>query len=156
MRPRRVRPGDPALAGVLALIRDSFAYMDGVVDPPSSVHRLNAGELERQAGVAEVWCLGGPPVACVVLTPREGVLYVGKLAVAEAQRRRGLARALLDVADERARALGLAALELQVRVELRDNQCAFARLGFAETGRTAHPGHAQPTSVTMRRTVAPG
>ena len=31
---------------------------------------------------------------------------------------------------------------------------AFGALGFAETGRSAHPGHDRPTTVTFRKTVA--
>jgi GNAT superfamily N-acetyltransferase len=149
--PRRLAPGDPALAAVLALIRDSFAFMDGVIDPPSSMHRLTEGDLSDPR--VEVWALGTPPVACVVLTPKAEALYVGKLAVAAAHRGRGLARALIDLAEDRARALGLGTLELQVRVELFGNQAAFAHLGFAEVARTAHAGYDRPTSITMRRIV---
>lgn len=125
--------------------------MDGVVDPPSSMHRLTVEDLASGAG--ETWVIGAPPVACVVLTPRPGVLYVGKLAVATTERGRGLARTLLDQADVRARELGVSAIELQVRIELEANHRAFASLGFVETGRTAHPGFSHPTSVTFRRTV---
>jgi GNAT superfamily N-acetyltransferase len=108
---RRLGPDDPALAAVLALIRDAFAPMDGVVDPPSSVHRLTLAEL---AG-AEVWAAGDPPVACGVMTPRADALYLGKIAVAGDWRGRGLARGFMAAAEARARALGLPDLELQSR-----------------------------------------
>jgi ribosomal protein S18 acetylase RimI-like enzyme len=153
--PRRLAPGDPALAAVLALIRDSFAFMDGVIDPPSSMHGLTLADLDRQAATAEVWATGDPPVACVVLTPRADALHVGKLAVAASQRGRGHARALVDLAATRARIRRLPALELQVRIELAANQAAFARMGFVETARTAHPGYDRPTSLTFRRAVPP-
>jgi GNAT superfamily N-acetyltransferase len=134
---------------VLALVRGAFAFMDGVVDPPSSVHRPTAAALAE----GEVWVLGDPVVACAMFTPKGDVLYLGKLAVAEAARGRGLARALVEQAGVRARELGLRAVELQVRVELTGNHAAFAAMGFVEVGRTAHPGHHRPTSVTMRRAV---
>jgi phosphinothricin acetyltransferase len=153
MTPWQVGAGDVALDDVLALIRAAFAFMDGVIDPPSSMHRLTR---ESLAASGEVWALGTPPVACAVFTVRPPVLYVGKLAVAGAARGQGHARALLELAEARARALGLAALELQTRVELAGNQAAFRALGFVETGRTAHPGHDRPTSVTMRRGVRGG
>jgi predicted GNAT superfamily acetyltransferase len=92
-------------------------------------------------------------VACLFLTPRPGVLYLGKLAVASGHRGRGFARALVDVAGMRARARGLPMLELQTRVELVENHAAFHALGFVEVGRTAHPGFDRPTSVTFRRRV---
>jgi phosphinothricin acetyltransferase len=41
-------------------------------------------------------------------------------------------------------------LELKTRVELVENQAAFARMGFVEIGQTSHAGFPNPTSVTMR------
>jgi ribosomal protein S18 acetylase RimI-like enzyme len=148
--PRRLAPDDPALDDVLTLIRTAFAYMDGVIDPPSSMHRLTR---ETLATSGEVWATGHPPVACAVFTPKPHALYVGKLATAPAARGQGHARALLDAAESRARALGLPALELQTRVELTANHATFRALGFSETARTAHPGYDRPTSIMMRRPV---
>lgn len=147
----QLAPGDARLAQVLDLIRDSFAYMDGRIDPPSSMHRLSLEALSAQAAEAEVWALGDPVSACVVLTVKDGWLYLGKLAVSADRRGQGLARRMVDLAETRVQALGLAGLELQVRVELVENQAAFARLGFAEVGRTAHAGYDRATSITMRR-----
>ena len=140
----------PAL---LALIRAEFAYMDGRIDPPSSMHRLTPDSLASQSRNAEIWAIGDPPVACVVLTPKPRALYVGKLAVAASHRRQGLARRLVVLAENRAKALQKAFLELEVRVELVENQRAFIALGFIEAARTAHTGYDRPTSVTMRRAV---
>lgn len=151
--PDRLRPGDPRLHAVLRLIQDSFAFMDGRIDPPSSMHRLTPEALSQQAETAEVWALGDPVAACVVLTPKPDCLYLGKLAVDARLRGAGLARRMVDLAVERARALDLPELELQVRVELAENHAAFARLGFVKTGETAHPGYDRPTSITMRRPV---
>lgn len=152
MPPRLCR--NPATApALLALIRAEFAGMEGRIDPPSSMHRLTAGDIARQMQEGEVWTIGTPPVACLFLTVRGDALYLGKLAVAGAHRGRGLARALVEQAALRARARGLVALELQVRVELVENHRTFAALGFAETGRSAHPGHSRPTTLTMRRAV---
>lgn len=152
-RPVRLLPGDPRLGDVLALIRASFADMDGRIDPPSSMHRLTPEALERQAGAGEIWALGDPVAACVVLTPKPDCLYLGKLAVDRPRRGEGLARVMVELAADRARALGLPALELQVRVELVENHAAFARMGFVKTGETAHEGYDRPTSITMRRAI---
>ena len=152
--PRALGPEDD-MTPVVALIRDCFAYMDGVIDPPSSAHLLTPASLAEAARSGEVWVLGNPaaPVACMVLTPRPEGLYLGKLAVAQAARGRGLARRLVGHACERARALGKTHVELQTRVELIGNQTAFRALGFQETGRTAHPGYLAPTSITYRKQV---
>ena len=139
--------------GLLALIKSAFVDMEGRIDPPSSVHRLQAADLARQAKSGEVWVMGLPPVAAMVLTPKADALYLGKLAVDRSFRGKGLARRLITCAEGRARAGGWAALELQVRVELVENQRLFAALGFVETGRTAHEGFDRPTSITFRKTV---
>lgn len=128
--------------------------MDGRIDPPSSMHRLRLEDVARQAREGEVWVIEDSfLVACVFLTPRSQVLYLGKLAVASSHRGRGLARRLVAQAAHRARALGLATVELETRIELRENHAAFARLGFVKTAETAHPGYTRPTSMTMQLKV---
>lgn len=144
---------DPVLwPPILALLREAFAFMEGRIDPPSSLRDLTQEALTRQVEVGEIWVIGAP-VACVFLTQKPGVLYVGKLAVAASHRGQGLARRLIDHAGARAREKGLSALELQVRVELVENQAAFRAMGFREVGRTAHAGFDRPTSITYRRAV---
>lgn len=146
-----VDPDDwPAL---LALIRAEFAFMDGRIDPPSSMHSLTAEAIASQSRTGEIWALGRPVIACVFLTQKPDALYIGKLAVAASHRGKGHARALIDLAETRARALGYAALELQTRVELIENQSVFQTLGFTESARTAHPGFDRATSITFRRPV---
>ncbi|MBY6138944.1 GNAT family N-acetyltransferase [Leisingera daeponensis] len=151
--PRRLAPDDPSLADVLSLIRRSFAYMEGRIDPPSSVRHLTLAALREQCRRGEVWAAGTPPAACVFLTPRPDCLYLGKLAVDAPHRGTGLARQLVEAAAVRARSLGLPMLRLQTRVELTENHAAFARMGFRRTGETAHPGFGRPTSVIMERPV---
>lgn len=151
MTPRLVT--DPALwPAILALLREAFAYMDGRIDPPSSLRDLTPDALTRQAEQGEIWVIGAP-VACVSLTPKPGALYVGKLAVAAGHRGKGLARRLIDQAEVRAREMRLPALELQTREELVENQAAFRAMGFQEVGRTAHKGFNRTTSITYRRAV---
>ena len=135
--------------------RDSFAYMDGRIDPPSSLHALDAEGLREKARQETlVLATVGPRLlGCAYLARRPEGLYLGKLAVAEAARGRGLARRLVDVAECLARAHGLPVIELQTRVALTENLRCFAALGFTEHARTAHPGFDQPTSVTLRRPV---
>lgn len=135
----------------LVLAQRSFAAMDGVVDPPSSIHNLTVGDMASGSG--EVWVIGSPPRATMTVTPRPGVLYLGKLAVAEAERGKGLARRLIETAELRASELGLSWIELQTRIELVDNHRVFKAMGFVETERTSHPGYKRFTSITYRRLV---
>jgi len=140
---------------VLKLIQECFAYMHGIVDPPSSVHRLTTQVLrDHVRDCGEVWVFDfNGPVACMVLTPKSNALYVGKISVTPAHRKKGLARKLIDKACNRAKALGYPAIELQVRVELKENIRAFTKMGFIRVGETSHKGYDRPTSITMRRSV---
>lgn len=152
-RSERRMTGAEDFAPVLALIRASFAYMEGRIDPPSSIHRLTVADLARSAETGEVWAIEDPGriIACVVLTPHPDHLYLGKLAVAPDFRKQGLARQLVERALAQARARGLPELRLETRVELTENHATFRALGFRETGRTAHPGYDRPTSLTFSR-----
>jgi predicted N-acetyltransferase YhbS len=157
--PVRLTPDDD-MAPVLRLIRASFAFMDGRIDPPSSAERLTTDDLVVAAGKGEVWVLRdlkrdpATAIACMVLSYAPDHLYLGKVAVDAAFRGTGLARQLIRLAVERTRASGLASVRLQTRVELTENQKAFAALGFTEIGRSAHPGYERPTSITFERKVS--
>ncbi len=144
---------------VLSLIRDAFAYMDGRIDPPSSVHRLTPRSMAADAAQGALFLAeraveqGGALAGCVFVRAKGDALYIGKLAVRPELQGRGVGRALIAAAKAEARALGLGFLELQTRIELTENHAAFARLGFTKTGESAHPGYVRPTSITMRAGV---
>ncbi|MGI3169314.1 GNAT family N-acetyltransferase [Pseudooceanicola sp. C21-150M6] len=160
--PIRLSPNAPEIPATRDLLIRAFAYMEGRIDPPSSLGRMTEGSLRRDAEEKELWIIPGPglpgqsisaPLACVILTPDQHHLYIGKLAVDETARGLGLARVLLDHAGTRARSLGLPLLRLQTRVELTENHATFMALGFQEVGRTAHSGYDRPTSITYERAV---
>lgn len=140
---------------LLQLLQESFAYMNGRIDPPSSLDRMDAETFQRKAAEETlIVALDGSVLrGCVFAALREDCVYVGKLAVAASARGQGLARALLDAADDLARAQGRPCLELQTRIELSENHRTFEALGFVKVAETAHPGFARPTSLTMRRHV---
>ncbi|QDC11703.1 GNAT family N-acetyltransferase [Oceanicola sp. D3] len=144
-------------AGVHRLLVESFAFMEGRIDPPSSLAAVTPEGLAEKAE-REVLMLvryGARVVACGFASPRRPVLYLGKLAVTEQLRGRGLLRQMVALAEEMARDGGFEALELQSRVELVENHATFAALGFKEVARTAHEGYDRPTSITFRRVVPP-
>jgi len=151
MQTVQARPEDAALhAEVLSLLQRCFSYMDGRIDPPSTVHRLTVAGIAQTCAEGEVWSIGRPAVACVFLTPKPHALYLGKLAVDDAHRGTGLAGALVAVAADRARALGLNTLELESRIELTEVHAAFSRLGFHKTAEQAHAGYDRPTEIVMQ------
>jgi ribosomal protein S18 acetylase RimI-like enzyme len=140
-------------AALLDLINAAFAYMDGVIDPPSSAKTLTPDGLQHKAQkeVCLIARCGGRLVGCAFADCRDNCLYIGKLAVSRGNQRSGIGRRLVHAAEALARSQGLDALELQTRIELTENQAAFRRLGFIETNRTIHPGYLRPTSVIMRK-----
>ena len=142
----------PAL---LTLLQQSFAYMDGRIDPPSSLKTLDAAALQAKAARETLIVVheGAMLVGCGFVDLRADCAYLGKLAVAEGWRGRGIARRIVDAAAAHARAQGRRVLELQTRVELVENHRSFEALGFVTVARTAHPGFARPTSLTMQRVL---
>ncbi|TPI22607.1 GNAT family N-acetyltransferase [Mesorhizobium sp. B4-1-1] len=141
---------------LLALIRRAFAYMDGVIDPPSSAHRLTAENLRHKARQETAFLAveNGRIVGCVFALERANDFYVGKLAVEPGIQGRGIGGLLMLAVEDFARKRGKDAIELQTRIELTANHAAFARFGFRETERTAHEGYDRPTSVTMRKVLS--
>ncbi|KAA3450413.1 GNAT family N-acetyltransferase [Mesorhizobium sp. SARCC-RB16n] len=141
---------------VLALITRAFAFMDGIIDPPSSAHLLTVDALRAKA-LRETGFLaldGDTIVGCVFALEGADGFYVGKLAVAPGRQGQGIGRRLVQAAEDLARSRGKAAIELETRIELIANHAAFVRLGFHETERTAHDGYDRPTSITMRKTIS--
>ncbi|QOF73494.1 GNAT family N-acetyltransferase [Aminobacter sp. SR38] len=140
---------------LLGLIMRAFAYMDGVIDPPSSAHRLTAASLRDKAGdeVGFIATLDGRLVGCIFAAERDDAIYVGKLAVDDSARGLGIGRALMLAAERHAAERGKPVLELQTRIELAANHATFAKMGFVEFERTAHDGFDRPTSITFRKTL---
>ena len=141
---------------LLDLILRSFAYMEGVIDPPSSALRLTPDTLAHKSAkeVCFVALDGERLAGCVFAAERPDALYVGKLAVDPGEQGKGIGRRLMNAVEELARRLPKPALELETRIELSGNHAAFQRMGFVETARTAHPGFDRLTSITFRKRLA--
>jgi ribosomal protein S18 acetylase RimI-like enzyme len=140
------------------LIRLAFSLQSVPTRPPSSALRETlatvAAELARGGGaVVET---GGTLVGAVLWREEEQSLYVGRLSVHPAHRRRGIARVLMDEAEREARRRGLTRMHLGVRLELDDNRRLFESCGFVEVSRQSHAGFSEPTSMTMERRLEPG
>jgi ribosomal protein S18 acetylase RimI-like enzyme len=155
----RVAQASPAFSdwdALHALLRASYAFMEGRIDPPSSIRRMDAHALQTKAR-EEVLILahdGDRLVGCAFARLRDDCVYVGKVAVDAAMRRRGVAAKLIAEAEAIARAHGRPFVEIEARVELTENHATFAALGFVKVGESAHAGFDRPTSITMRKAVA--
>lgn len=148
-------PGFSDWTGLLALLRSAYAYMESRIDPPSSLLRMDAAQLEEKAR-EEVLILAIEDrrvVGCAFACLRDDCVYVGKLAVDGTVRRRGVARRIMQAAETLARAHARPFVELETRIELIENHETFAALGFFKVAESAHPGFDRPTSITMRKPV---
>lgn len=139
--------------GLRALLHSAYAYMESRIDPPSSLLRMDVEQVEAKAR-EELLILALEEerlVGCAFARLRDDCVYVGKLAVDEAFRRRGVARRIMQAAEDIARAQARPFLELETRIELIENHETFAALGFSKVAESAHPGFDRPTSITMRK-----
>jgi GNAT superfamily N-acetyltransferase len=142
-------------AEVAALIRGAFAAYDPPLAPPPSALRETAESVARAfayGGRAAV--AAGAIIGVLLWEPRECGLYVGRLSVAPAWRRKGVARALLAAAEAHARRAGHSRLHAGVRLALTGNRALFASLGFVETRQQAHDGYVAPTWVEVEKHLA--
>jgi predicted N-acetyltransferase YhbS len=142
---------------VAALIRTAFAAQPVLTDPPPSALRETATTIATHlaSGGGAVACAGGKIVGSVMWEPKDGGLYLQRLAVEPAWRRRGIARTLLAATEAAARAAGQPRLHLGTRLVLAANRRLFAASGFVEVALHAHPGYAAPTSVQMEKRLEP-
>ncbi len=139
------------------LLHVAFASMDGRIDPPSSLHGMDAAALRDKAGEEALFLAhdNANLIGCLFAAVGNDRLYIGKIAIDPFHQAKGIARRLMMQAEDLARAKGLTHLELQTRIELTENHQAFAALGFEKTSETAHPGYGRMTSITMRKSVPP-
>lgn len=145
-------------AAIHKLVADAFADMDGRIDPPSSIHRWSPDVFATEALCGAVYLAedDGALIGAGFGKIAGDAYYVGKVAVSPDARDKGVAKAIIAMAEEDAKLLGLATLELECRIELTENHQTFAALGFSKTGETAHAGYDRPTSITMRKPVLIG
>ena len=152
---RALVPADAEAAA--AFIRTAFAAQSAVTDPPSSALKETSEIVRRKLaegggfGVEEAGAL----VALVLFQPDGDALYLGRLAVAQSQRGRGLAQRLLALVEDEARRLGFAKTRLRVRLDLNGNRRLFAKGGYAETAQLSHPGYDKPTFAVMEKRLEP-
>ncbi|MBV8838268.1 MAG: GNAT family N-acetyltransferase [Alphaproteobacteria bacterium] len=149
---RRAEPSD--LATVQRISADAYisayAAVIGAVPKPASE------DYEPRIARGEVWLTeqDGVTQGLVVLEPKADHLLVYSVAVAPEAQRRGLGRALLDFAGERAALLGLREVRLYTNVRMEANVRLYGSCGFVEIGRRAHPSRAGEFLVDMAKTLS--
>ena len=143
-------------SSLLALLHEAFKYMDGRIDPPSSLHRLTTNTISLKAQRESLFLAkySEELVGCVFAAPQAGSLYVGKLAVHPDHQRKGIGRCLMDVVERYAISQGVKVLELNSRIELTENHNTFKSMGYVVTAEHSHEGYDRPTFISMRKELA--
>ncbi len=148
-------------AAILMITRAAFEEYQGRLDPPSGAHKetlehLHQGVFQPEHGAA-LALVDGQPVGALrwSIDPQRDHLYVGRVAVLPAYRRRGVASALMGWAEDHARALGLPAIQIGARLQLPENIRFYEQLGYQITGYGQHAGYDHPTFAEMRKDLNP-
>jgi ribosomal protein S18 acetylase RimI-like enzyme len=144
------RCADPARARELyAFVQGIFGALD--IDPPSGVLKETEADFAARLRHETAFIVEADRalIGSMFCAVEDDALYVGRLAVAPAWRRRGVASALVEVAKREAARLALTRITLGARIALPGNVALFRRHGFAVVAETCHPGFTTPTSYDM-------
>jgi predicted N-acetyltransferase YhbS len=143
------------LPAALAVLHAAFEEYRALLDPPSGVHRETVESLRTYLarGRLTLALLENDVVGCVLYHAEEHYMYFGRLSVLPAWRGRGIARALIEHVEARARDLGLARVRLGVRIALPHNRAYYERMGYRLVEARAHAGYAEPTFVILEKSL---
>lgn len=134
--PRQATAAD--LPAIREVNRLAYARYAGRMDrPPAPV----LADYRAAAEAGQVWVLGEPPVAVLVLERERDSLLVENIAVSPGVQGTGLGRVLMEFAEAQARSLGLRRLTLYTNEVMTENLAIYARLGYRETGRRTDDGY---------------
>jgi ribosomal protein S18 acetylase RimI-like enzyme len=153
LRVEMVGPEFSALVRQLTL--DAFIEYKDVLEPPTGVLSETLAEVQQsiaEHGAAVAW-IGETAVGSARFEVNPDHFYVGRLAVLPAYRRLGVAAALMEIAEIRARELGLPAIQVEVRSALPRNITFFKRLGFVHLETKPHPRSPTATSELLAKLV---
>lgn len=135
---RRARPGDARAMAQLA----QRAYADYVPRIGLRPAPMDA-DYAHAISVDEAWVVDGDDGALaglLVLQPRRDDVLLENVAVDPAYQGRGVGRALLDLAEQRARELGLGAIELFTHSLMTENQRVYEHRGYVRTAQIDEEG----------------
>ncbi|MGB7259725.1 MAG: GNAT family N-acetyltransferase [Pseudolabrys sp.] len=134
---------------LLAVVHSAFREFE----PPSGVLKETLDHLTARFHNETflVALAGNDIIGSVFCARKDDALYLTRMAVVPAWRKRGVGRALMQGAEEEARRIGMRRLTLRVRKNLPDNRAYFARFGFLVTGEGQDSG--RPPYDAMERAL---
>jgi ribosomal protein S18 acetylase RimI-like enzyme len=124
---------------VRQLVRDAYEpYVPRLGQEPAPM-RADYEALVHE-GVVSVAIAEGSIVGVLVLRPQPDSLILENVAVVPARQGRGIGRALIAFAEERARQLELNKITLYTNAQMTENLSLYRRLGYVEVGRRHEHG----------------
>ena len=91
----------------------------------------------------QVWVLGEPVSAVLVLIPEHDSLLVENVAVSPAAQGTGLGRLLMEFAERQALSSGVTRVTLYTNEVMTENLAIYAKLGYQETARHSQDGYSR-------------
>jgi ribosomal protein S18 acetylase RimI-like enzyme len=140
---------------VRSIMRQAFAEHAGALPVESGAHAETLEDVvaAMRAGGAVLAFVGDEAIASARFKPVPGGLYVGRVAVLPAHRRRGVASTMMRFLEDVAAGLGRAAIHIEVRDSLPANVGLYQSLGYELVSIEPHPRG--PDRVwAMRKPVA--
>lgn len=133
------RPATEAdLLAIRSVIVAAYArYRDRMNKPPAPV----LTDYSDAIAAGQVWVLGDPITAVLVLIPEQDSMLVENIAVSPDSQGTGLGRRLMEFAERQALSRGLSRMTLYTNEVMTENVAIYARLGYRETARRGQHGY---------------
>ncbi|MEW1548940.1 GNAT family N-acetyltransferase [Streptomyces tsukubensis] len=127
------RPAVPADVPLVKTVTDAayHHYIERIGVVPAPMKADHAADV----AAGRVFVTGDPVRGVIVLVPREDHLFLESIAVHPEAKGTGLGRVLLELAESRARDLGLKEIRLYTNALMWENQNLYARYGYEMTER---------------------
>ena len=140
---------------ITAVLMAAFEEYRGRLEPPSGAHGETVEKVREKMWAARVVLAqaGDQVIGCVFYELSSRRIYLSRLAVLPAHRRRGVGRALVEYVEGCALALNVPCVRLGVRVALAENRAYYERMGYRFVGAGAHDGYAEPTYLILEKTL---
>ena len=129
-----------------------------VLEPPSSTHDETVEDVRAafaSGGAVLAW-EGEAAVGSARFQPRPDYLYVGRVSVLPAWRKRGIGAAMMAFIEEHALTIGQPEIRVEVRLSLPSNVALYRHLGFHTISEQPHPRGPAFRTVILGKRIGSG
>jgi GNAT superfamily N-acetyltransferase len=131
---------DADLPAIKAVIAAAYArYLDRMDKPPAPV----LADYREAVAAGQVWVLGAPVTAVLVLIPEQDSMLVENIAVSPAAQGTGFGRLLMEFAERQALSQGMTRMTLYTNAVMTENLAIYAKLGYQENARHTQCGYSR-------------